>query len=111
MKETEGVQYSHTCLRCGGTWESSVENPQCCAKCRSKAWNNGDLPRIEVYRPLPQFAHTESKVLLFIGSKCPYCKGTTGIDSIERVQFCYSCDYSWDLKGKPLGVKVGIGVR
>lgn len=110
-KELYDKQFTHICLRCGGTWESHVENPYRCVKCRSRVWNTGGLPKVEAYRPLPQFDHTENKSLLFIGSRCPYCRGTTGIDGIEGIQFCYSCDYSWDLKGNPLGVKVGIGVR
>jgi hypothetical protein len=113
MVDSNNVEkkFSHTCYRCGGYWESVVEKPQCCAKCRSKVWDKSDIPKIEIYVPIPKFNHEEEKSLPFIGSKCPYCKGTTGIDSVGMVQFCYSCDFCWNLQGIPLGVKIGIGVR
>lgn len=28
-----------TCLRCGYTWVSRVEQPKCCPHCKSRVWN------------------------------------------------------------------------
>jgi hypothetical protein len=55
--------------------------------------------------------HTENKPLPFIGAKCPYCKGTTGLDTFRVVAFCYSCDGVWDCEGNFKGVLQGIGLR
>ena len=31
--------YKHTCNRCGASWDSAVETPKSCAKCRNPYWN------------------------------------------------------------------------
>jgi hypothetical protein len=104
--------YLHKCCRCNYSWLSNKEHPLECVSCRSSLWNNPEASSPhEIYIPLPQFDHAENRNLPFIGARCPYCRGTTGTDSVEKVQFCYSCDAIWNLSGKFVGVRVGIGVR
>jgi nitrite reductase/ring-hydroxylating ferredoxin subunit len=63
--------------------------------------------------PLPKpIEHKNILYLKHVGGRCSYCNGTTGLDSLEGVVFCYSCDACFDLTtGKFLGVKAGIGLR
>jgi hypothetical protein len=62
--------------------------------------------------PIPCFNHKDSKKLPFIGAKCPYCKGTTGLDTFRVVAFCYSCDACFDpVTLEFVGVLQGIGLR
>lgn len=28
-----------TCLKCGHKWESRIDNPVCCPRCKSYTWN------------------------------------------------------------------------
>lgn len=35
----EKQTYKHTCLRCGRTWESKLENPSVCYYCNNVYWN------------------------------------------------------------------------
>ena len=39
QKRRNEEKYVHTCLRCNYTWQSEVESPKACAKCRSLYWN------------------------------------------------------------------------
>lgn len=110
MKATRERSFTHVCKQCNHMWFSALEEPTKCARCESRGWNKEGEVR-DLYIPLPVFNHDGKKNLPFIGAKCPYCRGTTGIDSVEKISFCYSCDYCWDLYGNPLGVKMGIGAR
>jgi hypothetical protein len=110
MKQTVARPFTHVCKKCGHLWFSAMEEPCKCSRCESRNWNNAN-DVYETHIPIPVFDHSEDKQLPFIGARCPYCRGTTGTDSVERVQFCYSCDAIWNLRGQFVGVKVGIGVR
>jgi hypothetical protein len=111
MRQTAERPFTHVCKKCGHLWFSVLEEPTKCAGCDSRNWNNNEESR-EIYIPIPVFDHSEKKRLKSIGSKCPYCNGTTGVDGVERVAFCYSCDAVFDIiYGEFIGVKAGIGVR
>ena len=108
----------HTCLRCERIWYSDIEHPQECTNCRSRSWDKPYASdKVIASRKLESMVlkpvdHTEHKPLPFIGAKCPYCRGTTGLDTFRIVAFCYSCDMTFSLtSGKPLGVLQGIGLR
>jgi hypothetical protein len=107
--------FTHTCIVCNHIWISGSAEPVSCAKCKSKRWNYDEGHNtghgIEFHIPVPIFDHSEKKELKYTGSRCPYCSGTTGIDSQRVVAFCYSCDFTWSLFGQPLGVVMGIGVQ
>lgn len=61
--------------------------------------------------PLPEpVKHKERKPLKHIGSRCPYCRGTTGFHPIEKIVICYSCDASWNLQGQFTGKIKNVGV-
>ena len=114
MQRADGKWEQH-CLRCGKSWWSKKENPKECNYCRSAVYfkpiGTENIP-IEKYIEIPKVDHTESKTLPFIGAKCPYCKGTTGLDNFRSVAFCYSCDATFSItSGRFLGVLAGIGVR
>lgn len=115
-KIEKGEGYDHHCLRCNGTWRSRKESPVECNICRSKSWNipigEKSWQRNEIHIPIPKFDHSAPKNLSFIGAKCPYCRGTTGLDTFRVVAFCYSCDFCWKPTSlEPLGVLQGIGLR
>jgi Zn finger protein HypA/HybF involved in hydrogenase expression len=114
--DVKTAKYNHTCLRCGKSWPSNIPNPQECSKCRSRSWNvpaneTARGAKYDVNMPIPKFEHKKPLSLPFIGAKCPYCRGTTGLDTFRVVAFCYSCDFAWTIKGEPKGVLQGIGLR
>jgi len=43
IKMKEKNKMEKTCLRCGNVWIALKENPKCCTRCKSPAWNK---PRI-----------------------------------------------------------------
>lgn len=47
--ESSATLYSHSCLRCGYTWDSKNESPKCCSRCKSYLWNKPYV-RDERYR-------------------------------------------------------------
>ncbi len=60
------------------------------------------------HRPIPQFDHS-GNLRLNPSAPCPYCKGTTSLNYMRK-WICHSCDYTWDLQGRPLGVLKGVGI-
>jgi hypothetical protein len=90
-----------------------LPSPDKCPKCESRNWNNDkEDNQFDIYIPIPVFDHSEKRRLRCLGGRCHYCGGTTGIDSVERVGYCHSCDAVFDLISLEfLGVRVGIGVR
>jgi hypothetical protein len=108
--KSKKTTFLHECKVCGAIWFSTLQSPVECGACRSRDWFDGVKRSCEIYIPIPTFDHSEKRKLKGLGCKCPYCNGTTGIDSVERVAFCYSCDFCWDLSLNPLGVKEGIGI-
>jgi len=116
IKETHprGKSYYITCKQCGGSWWSHTPNPVECGLCRSKSWDNDEKQeRGTAHTPLPsKIDHSDAKTLLAVGSRCPYCRGTTGYDTFKGVCFCFSCDSTWACtSGYFLGVIPGIGLR
>jgi hypothetical protein len=110
--EKNRIKYKVTCLRCGKSWDCRSVHPKECCFCRSRSWDTPATGKENVvYIPIPKVDHSEKKTLPFIGAKCPYCRGTTGLDGYRGVAFCYSCDYCWTPQGSCLGVIVGIGAR
>ncbi len=109
--------FKHECLKCGRKWDSNYEHPKQCPDCRSDYWwqpyVKGKPLEAQTLNDLIQnpVDHSTSKNLPFIGAKCPYCKGTTGLDTFRVVAFCYSCDFVWTIEGMPKGVLQGIGLR
>jgi len=107
-------KYHCECKRCGVSWEAKKENPRECVACRSRAWNKESVGFIpDHHLPMPKVNHSVNMSLPFIGARCPYCKGTTGLDGYRGVVFCFSCDATFR-STKPmdfLGVIVGIGAR
>jgi hypothetical protein len=115
-KIEKGEGYEHHCLRCNRTWSSRKPNPLECNYCRTKSWNvpigEKTWQRNEMHIPIPKFDHSSPKNLPFIGAKCPYCRGTTGLDTFRVVAFCYSCDATFSItSGEFVGVLQGIGLR
>jgi len=109
---TKKKKYLVHCQRCNKDWYAKTQNPTECSYCKSKVWHKPPTGKENViYIPIPKVDHSEKKTLPFIGAKCPYCRGTTGLDGYRGVAFCYSCDYSWTPQGSCLGVIVGIGAR
>ena len=43
MEETKIKEKNKTCLRCGHKWIAQIDNPVCCPRCKSPAWNK---PRV-----------------------------------------------------------------
>ncbi|MFA5048892.1 MAG: hypothetical protein WC516_07765 [Patescibacteria group bacterium] len=111
MKAVRERNFTHICKQCDHMWFSALEEPSRCPRCETRYWNSSSEVR-DLYIPIPVFDHSEKKRLRCLGGRCPYCKGTTGTDSVERVGFCHSCDAIFDIVSLEfLGVQVGIGVR
>jgi hypothetical protein len=93
------------CMQCGKRFKTIYER-NVCEECNSEAGVvNRNLP------PLPSpIEHPEPRPLKDIGTKCPYCGGTTGFSSNRKVLFCYSCDYAWTIFRQPIGVIANIGL-
>ena len=93
-----------TCMQCGKRFRTICER-NVCEECNSEVGVvNRNLP------PLPApIEHTEPRNLKDIGTKCPYCGGTTGMHS-RGLLFCYSCDACWSLRKQYLGVIPNIGL-
>ena len=109
--EKEKKTYPITCKQCGCTYNAYKEKPLECGICRSKAWDK-DIKSREYAVPVPKVDHSEAKRLPFVGARCPYCGGTTGMDTFRILSFCYSCDASFDVSsGIFKGVVQGIGLR
>jgi len=92
------------CMQCGKRFKTIYER-NVCEECNSEAGVvNRNLP------PLPSpIEHPEPRPLKDIGTKCPYCGGTTGMHS-RGLLFCYSCDACWSLRKQYLGVIPNIGL-
>ena len=102
------------CKQCGAKWEARKEHPKECVFCRSRAWDKEVAEPVKKFCvPVPKIDHSEIKTLPFIGARCPYCGGTTGINGYRCVVICYSCDAVFSITEpmKFLGVIAGIGVR
>jgi len=95
------------CKRCGRKTHLRLNGEDICQKCERDL--EGFLHGVAHPLPTP-IKHTEKKPLKQLGCPCPYCHGTTGFHFIEKVIICYSCDFSWDYFGNPLGVIKNVGV-
>jgi len=45
-KSIDGI-YTHTCNRCGYSWETETETPNNCANCKSRYWNKPRKNKME----------------------------------------------------------------
>jgi hypothetical protein len=97
------------CKRCGLITHLRLNGEDVCQKCERDL--GGFLHGVAHPLPTP-IKHDDNKSLKQLGCPCPYCHGTTGIDSYRCVAFCYSCDATFDLSTRQfLGVMSNIGIR
>jgi hypothetical protein len=102
------------CRICGGVWFGYTQYPDSCGICGTHLWNReAKTTQGKADLPLPQRPdYSEKKCLSSLFGKCPYCRGTTGLDNFRCVAFCFSCDSTFSLTtGQFLGVLEGIGIR
>jgi predicted nucleic acid-binding Zn-ribbon protein len=52
MTHKKALKRTHTCLKCGGTWQSIVELPSRCARCGVRTWTERKPQEIEEQKGL-----------------------------------------------------------
>lgn len=103
-KEYMANSVRKVCMQCGARFRT-IQERNVCEACNSET---GTLTRNMPPLPKP-IEHPEPRDLKDIGTKCPYCGGTTGMHH-RGVLFCYSCDACWTLRKQYMGVIPNIGL-